>query len=447
MAARLLQDDNFERADFPIVCETCLGPNPYVRMQRFENGAECHISGRPYTKFRWCPGPGARYKATIICQEVAKAKNVCQVCLLDLEYGIPVQARDTALGIEDESLPESDVGKEFRLKEMENAGLLESSFSKAKPSDSLMKMQRTTPYYKRNAPHICSFFVKGECKRGAECPFRHEMPSTGPLAKQNIKDRYYGVNDPVADKMLNRVNAMPKVEPPEDQTVTTLYVGGIAPEVQESDLKDYFYPYGEITSIKVITNRHCAFVTYAARPAAERAVDELQHKLILRGQRCKLMWGKPQEKRAPIEARDPAGTNMLPSGPPPNSMIPPQVAMQMGPGPGYPGGPPPPNFFNLPPGGGMYPSMDPSQAGTRAQRQDGSEAGPAAKRQRPEMGYGPGPGFGPPPGAYLGGPPPGWRPPMGAPGGFGGPPPGWRPPMGGPPRPAGAASQQAAAQS
>ena len=72
-----------------------------------------------------------RYKATIICQEVAKAKNVCQVCLLDLEYGIPVQARDTALGIEDESLPESDVGKEFRLKEMENAGLLESSFSKA----------------------------------------------------------------------------------------------------------------------------------------------------------------------------------------------------------------------------------------------------------------------------------------------------------------------------
>ena len=75
----------------------------------------------------------------------------------------------------------------------------------------------------------------------------------------------------------------------------------------------------------MITNRHCAFVTYAARPAAERAVDELQHKRILRVQRCKLMWGKPQEKRAPIEARDPAGTNMLPSGPPPNSMIPPQV--------------------------------------------------------------------------------------------------------------------------
>lgn len=128
MAHRLLQEGNNEEASFPIVCETCLGPNPYVRMQKVRrerarscccrrlprrppparhrclrtrplprppssrrrrradcsqipNGGACHISGRPYTVFRWRPGNDARYKKTIICQEVAKAKNVCQVRL------------------------------------------------------------------------------------------------------------------------------------------------------------------------------------------------------------------------------------------------------------------------------------------------------------------------------------------------------------------------------
>jgi pre-mRNA-splicing factor RBM22/SLT11 len=68
----------------------------------------------------------------------------------------------------------------------------ESSFGKARPNDTILKLQRTTPYYKRNRAHICSFYIRGECTRGAECPYRHEMPVTGELSQQNIKDRYYG---------------------------------------------------------------------------------------------------------------------------------------------------------------------------------------------------------------------------------------------------------------
>ena len=58
-------------------------------------------------------------------------------------------------------------------------------------SELLQKLARTTPYYKRNRPHICSFWVKGECKRGEECPYRHEKPSDpdDPLSNQNFKDR------------------------------------------------------------------------------------------------------------------------------------------------------------------------------------------------------------------------------------------------------------------
>ena len=58
-----------------------------------------------------------------------------------------------------------------------------------------------------------------------------------PLASQNIKDRFYGSNDPVADKLLQRAAAMPKLEPPADRTVMTLYVGGLDGRVTEQDLR------------------------------------------------------------------------------------------------------------------------------------------------------------------------------------------------------------------
>lgn len=71
-----------------------------------------------------------------------------QVCLFDLDYGLPVQVRDTALGIEKEDVPQSDVGKEFQLNEQIKKGETDSSFSGSRPNDILLQLQRTGPYYK-----------------------------------------------------------------------------------------------------------------------------------------------------------------------------------------------------------------------------------------------------------------------------------------------------------
>lgn len=69
--------------------------------------------------------------------------------------------------------------------------------------------------------------------------FRHEKPTDpdDPLADQNIKDRDYGINDPVADKLLKRASTMPRLDPPEDKSITTLYIGGLGDNVTDGDLK------------------------------------------------------------------------------------------------------------------------------------------------------------------------------------------------------------------
>lgn len=121
--------------------------------------------------------------------------------------------------------------------------LVDSSRSLSAGKEMLKQLARTDPYYKRNRPHLCSFFVKGECKRGAECPYRcvphipcdavvsvpsfepsvlrHEKPTEGPLANQNIRDRYYGNNDPVARKMLRNFAEEKGLAPPEDTSIVS----------------------------------------------------------------------------------------------------------------------------------------------------------------------------------------------------------------------------------
>jgi hypothetical protein len=48
------------------------------------------VCARPFTVFRWAPGPRARYKKTEVCSTCAKIKNICQTCLLDLQFGMPI---------------------------------------------------------------------------------------------------------------------------------------------------------------------------------------------------------------------------------------------------------------------------------------------------------------------------------------------------------------------
>ncbi|KAG1364490.1 putative zinc finger CCCH domain-containing protein 40 [Cocos nucifera] len=312
MAHRLLRDaqaDGWERSDFPIICESCLGDNPYVRMAR-----------------------------------------------AGIDY--------------------------------------ESSYGKVRPNDTILKLQRTTPYYKRNRAHVCSFYARGECTRGAECPYRHEMPVTGELSQQNIKDRYYGVNDPVAVKLLSKAGEMPSLTAPEDESIKTLYVGGLDARITEQDLRDHFYAHGEIESIRMVLQRACAFVTYTTREGAEKAAEELANKLVIKGLRLKLMWGKPQASKPEGEVPDDEAARqglMAHGGMLPRAVISQQQSNQQPQPPGTQDQQQPPlHYFNIPAPPPVertfYPSMDPQRMGALIPSQEASDGKGGSEKQPQQQG-------------------------------------------------------------
>jgi len=240
----------------------------------------------------------------------------------------------------------------------------DAEYSKAAGNELLRRMARTAPYYKRNRARICTFWLRNACTR-TDCPYRPcngdtdmpELNSDPALRQQNIKDRYHGVNDPVAEKMMRRAAgagaAGAALTPPEDASVTTLFVGGLDERVDEEALKDHFYPFGELASIRVVRDRKCAFVTFAERAAAEKAADGLGGgQLVVKGLRLKLMWGKPVARGPPPAggAAGGAAPPWMPGAPPPGwpPGAAPQMQQQMG-APAY---------------ASYYPSMDLNAMGT-----------------------------------------------------------------------------------
>ena len=55
------------------------------------------------------PGRGEGSKKTEICQVCSKIKNLCQTCILDLQYGLPSQIRDAVLSTSELSSTVSNV--------------------------------------------------------------------------------------------------------------------------------------------------------------------------------------------------------------------------------------------------------------------------------------------------------------------------------------------------
>lgn len=329
-SSSIKRDDHkqsWEDTEFPLVCETCLGDNPYVRMTKESFGKKCQICDVPFTVFAWQAGTKGRLKRVEICKTCAQAKNVCQVCIYDLQYGLPVKVRDKILREAGSTaatgmVPESHANRAWhraQQQQQQQEGTLAITAANPLAAAQLQEMAQMEPRYERNLPKLCSFFARGECNRGANCPFRHEMPRdrNDPLAKQNTRDRFYGTSDPVANKILGRRRredeTMEKNQSQEqgyDRARATLYLRFQGdppyPTLTETDIRDQFYAFGEIVSVRLQADKGQAFVEYTQPDATELAIASMNKKTLL-GKPLYVAWA-----RAVKQGEGPAGAAVHP---------------------------------------------------------------------------------------------------------------------------------------
>jgi pre-mRNA-splicing factor RBM22/SLT11 len=344
----------------------------------------------------------------VVCKTCAKSQNVCQCCLHDLTYGVPVAVRNAILKRHGGSVQfkaGSQVAVDYTTQKMASAAA-SGSHAGQRVSDGaheeLMRIKqarsRHGPDYSRNLPKFDTFDSKGENKRAAgENPYR-----TGPQPEHwikdnkslqdSIKDRFFGVDDKIADRMMNKMDGNGKAEaltPPADPGIVTLWLGGVTEAVSEAAIRDTFSKYGAVSRVSIKASASCAFVDFISRQAAEAAATTTGSRVTIEGTPLRVDWGK-QVKGGPT----PGGGPRSAAGSAASSMGAQEqqatraAALAMGSVGGFPTPPTPSMPMPPPPSGARkgsagvtrpprqgaggvsavhYPSMDPGSMGARSE--------------------------------------------------------------------------------
>ncbi|KAI5778906.1 hypothetical protein EDC01DRAFT_712096 [Geopyxis carbonaria] len=289
-----------ETTDFPSVCESCLGRNPYIQMIKEESGLECKICTRPFTVFRWSVDRTVRNKKTNICLTCARLKNCCQCCMLDLSFGLPIAIRDAALKLVAQG-PASDINKQYYAQNHDGElkdGDVPEEYEKTDGAarDLLKRLATSEPYYKRRRGDADGAGEDGDQQKlltGGPGPIRSRGGARGGRGGGGRGrgggargGRFPGANQLPATSQ--------DILPPSDLTITSLFLTGVEDDLAEHHIRTFFSAFGQIKSIVCVHRSRCAFVNFASRAGAEAAAESCQGKAVIGGCPLRIQWGKPR---------------------------------------------------------------------------------------------------------------------------------------------------------
>jgi pre-mRNA-splicing factor RBM22/SLT11 len=260
------------------------------------------------------PDKESRFRKTKICMTCARLRNCCQSCLLDLQFGLPIQIRDAALNLVAQG-PNSHLNREYYAQNMEKTmnqekeqGLIApAEYDKADTAGMklLQKLSKAEAYYKRDRPAPCREFAAGACPRGDDCPYSHE-PEDHPhlffsISGEPVKRARLGI-DGGAEPMTAKGDtiAVPigpiDLTPPKDPKIMSLFITGVEDDLPEYAIKEFFAVYGQIRSVVCVHKARSAFVNFANRDAAEKAVREAcgNGDIVIKSCPLRVQWSKPR---------------------------------------------------------------------------------------------------------------------------------------------------------
>jgi pre-mRNA-splicing factor RBM22/SLT11 len=257
--------------EFPIICDQCLGDNSFVRMVKRTMGSECRFCQRVFTSFQWKRNKTSGLMRTEICGVCATIKNLCQSCVLDLQFHLPSYVRDSILPSEQSTsnASRSDYTNVFMAEQAEkmlkeggtNAYLLSGEI--APRPDQLLNVARSAP--------------------------------TQLQAMANYEDKAE-----LSKRLSSEAGRQLHIKAPRDQSVTSLYIGGVNPAlgITEEHIRRILSQFGPIESINLVPNHNCAFVTFEHRSDAETCMEHMHNRLTIRGTLLKLLWARPKKKKS-----------------------------------------------------------------------------------------------------------------------------------------------------
>ena len=202
---------------FPLVYQGILPKEQNFQMTKAKLSRECAICERPFSVFFW-RRDNVPFR-TQICQICAKTANVCQVSLLDLDFGIPVIVRNKLLHMQQEDYKSSNRRwynnriLDRRIDEGEDwlDGTFRERILRIDPVAVTMiqKFVQQDPYLSFRKAPVCMEWLANECIHGSSCYYSHELPKPGDYSpdysKFGVRGRYLGTVDPNGQAIIEKL--------------------------------------------------------------------------------------------------------------------------------------------------------------------------------------------------------------------------------------------------